>query len=210
MGWQTAAAKPAPVGRRWTSSRPAGRAGHARGVRACSSCTRRWATCPRSTSGSELGAGGPDAVGDQFGLEGVDEALREGVETPMKADCWASVRSAMRRGWLSRAIWRIRQRRISFGALALCGAALDVVACLGVDHAVVGRSAIARCCLGGRRRGLRRCRGRLAAGRFDPRGAAKRGQRAIVAQPRRVVASDQQHACGDLRADAGLFEQTRR
>jgi hypothetical protein len=31
----------------------------------------------------ELGAGAPDAVGDQFGLEAVDEALGERVEAPM-------------------------------------------------------------------------------------------------------------------------------
>jgi hypothetical protein len=31
----------------------------------------------------ELGAGAPDAVADQLGLEAVDEALRGGVDAPI-------------------------------------------------------------------------------------------------------------------------------
>src|SRR3954469_12562792 len=46
------------------------------------SCRREWLNQPMystTTASSRSGAGTPDAVGDELGLEAVDEALREGV-----------------------------------------------------------------------------------------------------------------------------------
>lgn len=43
------------------------------------------------------------------------EAIRTGIAHAIyvKSNCCASVRSAIRRGWMPRAMWRMRQRRIS-------------------------------------------------------------------------------------------------
>jgi len=50
-------------------------------------CRRWWLYQPtHSTIASSTAAGAPDAVGDEFGLEGVDEALGHRGEAPMSSE----------------------------------------------------------------------------------------------------------------------------